>query len=322
MRSPIDVEDLRPALFGCAGELAEALLGHPNRAMSTRRQLRFGKHGALSIEIAGPNVGLWCDHSEGSGGDLFSLIQRERGCSFPEALEFAAEFVGSAPVRRPVLAVSDESDAESIEKKKALARQIWAATEPFSGSPSEAYLRGRGINPPPRLGEAIRFHPGIHIGIEIHSAMVAAIRDIHSDELIGVHLTAIDQGGCAIKVDGKTLRRIRGNKKGGAIKLTPDADISQGLLVGEGIETVLSAMEIEEAQGWSVLDAGELKAFPVLDGIESLTIAVDADEKGEDAARQLAARWLAAGRDVIWVQPNTEGLDCNDIVRSAVNERN
>ena len=322
MSDRIDIAELRPALAAAAAEIAQSLLGPPNRGMSTKRELRFGRHGSLAVVIAGPKAGLWRDHSSDTGGDMIALIQREKGCTFQEALIEAAAFVGGArPVRSPVTGIVYQDEKEAIEQRRVAARQMWHAAHDLFDSPAETYLRSRGLSIPFRLDEAIRFHPSLRFGDASFPAMVAAITDIHSDELIGVHLTAIDKDGQPVKVEGKTLRRIRGSKKGGAIKLTPDDDVTLGLLIGEGVETTLSAMAIEQCAGWCLLDAGEVRSFPVLGGIECLTIAVDADEAGMQAAKETTARWIAAKREVVRLVPKQAGIDFNDIIRSAANER-
>lgn len=316
MSDRIDIAELRPALAAAAADIAQSLLGPPNRGMSTKRELRFGRHGSLAVVIAGPKAGLWRDHSSDAGGDMIALIQREKGCTFQEALIEAAAFVGGArPARSPVTGIVYQDEIEAIEQRQATARRMWHEANDFLGSPAETYLRNRGINIPPRLGEAIRFHPSLRFGDASYPAMVAAIRCIHSNDLIGVHLTAIDKDGQPVKVEGKTLRRIRGSKRGGAIKLTPDDEVIRGLLVGEGLETTLSAMAIKSAQGWSVLDAGELRSFPVLAGIESLTIAVDHDPAGIEAAKQTTARYIAAHREVTRLRPKQPGHDLNDVLK-------
>jgi hypothetical protein len=95
-----------------------------------------------------------------------------------------------------------------------------------------------------------------------------------------------------------------------------DEEVTSGLLVGEGIETSLSA-----ARGfglaWATVDAGNLAAFPALGGIESLTIVEDHDAAGIAAAAACAERWLAAGAEVrMWRSP-TPGADFNDHVGAA-----
>jgi Toprim domain-containing protein len=92
------------------------------------------------------------------------------------------------------------------------------------------------------------------------------------------------------------------------------------LLIGEGIETVLSAsLMLKFRPAWSVLSRSGIARFPVLSGVECVTIAVDNDESGDgqrDAAT-LVERLTAAGVEVITVQPNL-AEDFNDVlVRAA-----
>lgn len=90
----IDVEDIRKRLADRAADLAQELLGEPNMEMSSKRELRFGSRGSLSIIISGAKAGSFFDHEIEQGGDLIELILRERNCSFTDALDIARDFVG------------------------------------------------------------------------------------------------------------------------------------------------------------------------------------------------------------------------------------
>jgi DNA primase len=68
---------------------------------------------------------------------------------------------------------------------------------------------------------------------------------------------------------------------------------------------------------WSTIDAGNLSDWPVLNGIESLTIFADNDDAGIGAARACASRLREAGREVRIRTPLKAGHDINDIARSA-----
>ena len=61
---------------------------------------------------------------------------------------------------------------------------------------------------------------------------------------------------------------------------------------------------------------GGIASFPVLNGIECLTIHTENDERGTNgrAVEACAARWHAAGRKVILSDPLV-GKDLNDAVR-------
>jgi putative DNA primase/helicase len=72
---------------------------------------------------------------------------------------------------------------------------------------------------------------------------------------------------------------------------------------------------------WALISAGNIGTFPVLAGIESLTILVDHDKAdqhgrraGQLAAAECARRWDAAGREVITIIPQREGHDMADVV--------
>jgi hypothetical protein len=64
---------------------------------------------------------------------------------------------------------------------------------------------------------------------------------------------------------------------------------------------------------WACIDAGNLAALPVLNGIEALTIAADNDPAGQAAAQTCATRWAAAGRTVSVTQQRQN--DINDLVQ-------
>jgi hypothetical protein len=76
------------ALDQHAETIARALLGEPNKALSTKAQLRFGTHGSVAVEIVGKKAGTWYDHATESGGGLLTLIVRERGGTRREAFEW------------------------------------------------------------------------------------------------------------------------------------------------------------------------------------------------------------------------------------------
>jgi hypothetical protein len=65
--------------------VARALLGEPNRHLSSKDELRFGNNGSVSVELNGGKAGAWYDHEVKSGGGLLDLIRREKGCSIGEA---------------------------------------------------------------------------------------------------------------------------------------------------------------------------------------------------------------------------------------------
>ena len=79
-----DLAPIRAALSAGMNDLAHFLYGEPNRRMSNRRELRFGRKGSLAVVVAGPKAGSWCNHETDEGGGPLDLIMSARECSFRE----------------------------------------------------------------------------------------------------------------------------------------------------------------------------------------------------------------------------------------------
>ena len=65
-----------------AEPVARCLLGEPNKALSSKSELRFGTKGSLAIDLT---KGTWYDHERDQGGGMFDLIKRE-GARRPHSL--------------------------------------------------------------------------------------------------------------------------------------------------------------------------------------------------------------------------------------------
>jgi putative DNA primase/helicase len=169
----------------------------------------------------------------------------------------------------------------------------------------------------------VLFHPSVWHPQEkrAYPAMVAVITDILTVEPISLHFTFLDPaGGGKAKIE-QPRRYLYGHRKVGVVRLTPDHEITQGLVLGEGLETCLS-YALEYSGIWACLDAGNLGAFPVLPGIEGLTVLIDHDEAGHRAFGTVRDRYRAAGLthplDIIGIEVKGKpGDDINDLVRTA-----
>jgi hypothetical protein len=92
-----------------------------------------------------------------------------------------------------------------------------------------------------------------------------------------------------------------GPSGGAAIKLDADENAALGLVLAEGVETALSARQLGFAPVWAAGSAGAITGFPVLSGIEGLTLAAEEDKSGANARaiEDCGREWQAAGREVI-----------------------
>lgn len=95
-------------------------------------------------------------------------------------------------------------------------------------------------------------------------------------------------------------------------------------IVGEGIETVLSAMQVMEINGCACLSTSGLKGITLPEGIETLYILVDSDKSfgGQKAAVELGKKMVASCK-VFYISPcescfsdTPEKLDFNDLLMS------
>jgi putative DNA primase/helicase len=190
----------------------------------------------------------------------------------------------------PVVRLPERDDDEPARIRTALQR--WARALPIAGTLAERYLASRGLS---YSGDAIRFR-------ENDRTMVALMTDIVSNEPCGVHCTYLDRDGRKIE------RKMRGRALGAVVRLSADEDVGYGLGIAEGVETALAT---DFAPIWATLSAGTMERFPVLGGIECLTIFADNDASGTGlaAARACAERWHAAEREVTLTIPKETGVD-------------
>jgi Toprim domain/CHC2 zinc finger len=267
-----------------------------------------------------------------TGGGIIELVQHLDGVGFRQAVEALIGSSGQAtPIAKaiprdiplPLVAPNDEPRIRNASK-------WWVEGEPIKGSIAGRYLRqGRGIaGLPPDVYDVLRFHPRCIFGQDesgrpiYHPCLIAQFRDVITNEFRGIHRTALTPNGR--KIDRKAL----GVKKGAAIKLWGDAEMTYGLVVGEGLETVLTAAMGIEHEGtlmrpaWALIDAGNLRDLPIIDCVEHLTILADNDapdqrgrRAGQEAAEVCAERWAVSGRTVDVLTPNVTGEDFNDLSR-------
>lgn len=224
---------------------------------------------------------------------------------------FRCEFVATENTRS-----SPKPPPAAPPKRETLSdygRDLWNACRHIDGV-ARAYLETRACVVSPEDGD-LRWHPALlhPASGKTGPALVALITHAVTRQPMTLHRTWIKADGN--KADVEPPRMLLGGhqKKDGVIRLWPDEAVTYGLGIAEGIETAL-AMAHGIKPVWSCIDAGNLAAFPVLDGVESLTIAADADDAGRQAATRCATRWHEAGREVYIVE--TETGDLNDLARA------
>ncbi len=230
--------------------------------------------------------------------------------------------------RIPAVITKDNS------KKKKAALRIWQTASPAAGTPVEIYLKSRGLHlqmpstitfhpvegnlsnrgiagPIP---DSIRYHPACPhpYKIGLHRAMVARVSINGETGLCGVHNTFLNEDGT--KADLNPNRIMRGRIKRGGVWLADYAcaalstsglvnlqipELHEGLIIGEGIESTLSLMQITDRHSGKII------------------IGADNDDPGRNAAHKAANRFCSEGHDVQVLAPHEIGKDWNDFIQKS-----
>ena len=281
----------------------------PNGKKQGRYWCAGDAHGAsgrsLFVRLSPPGTpGKWTDAATGEHGDLLDLVRLATGsASLREALTEARRFLA-----QPLPPASTHRDAYD---RNAAARNLWDRCGPIDGSHAEAYLRARAIH---RCRfPALRFHASLPYrtddnGWRRYPALVAAVTG-DDGALCGVHRTWLDPRRPA-KARVSRPRKALGRVHGLAVRFG-DPLASSTLLVGEGIETVLSLVTAApDTLSAAALSAGSLGAFVPPKHVTRLVIAQDRDDEGERAALRLQLRCTRLGIATAVLLP--AGNDFND----------
>jgi hypothetical protein len=326
MISPAHLDDLKAAIL-----LAD-VVGRRVQ-LTRRRQSHLGR--CPFHQERTPSFQVYRDHFHcfgcGAHGHVFAFVMQTEGVGFREAVKTVAAMAGGPTALEDTtssraLSTARKLTNDEVRKQLAMAR---LARETFSESVDlgvtlgRFYLTrskaeaGRGLDVPEGVsGRVLRFHPRcpwrndadelVHI-----PALIGLYRDIHTDEPKAIWRRPLTPDG---RKAGEP--KALGPKSGCAIKLTANEDVEHGLHVGEGPETMLAAMMLGFKPAWALGDTSNLRSFPILGGIDILTVCVDRDlnDAGQGAASECFDRWTSAGREVWTVIPDAPGADMNDVI--------
>jgi hypothetical protein len=283
----ISLREIAVALGGevCAGQVLAPGPGHSRRDRSL----------SVRLSASAPDGFLAFSHAGDDWRDCRDYVRGRLGLTRDTAPHSAQECRGQAPPPAPA---DVAADAERVAHALALWR---AAVEP-RGTIAERYLNSRGLALDASVaGRVLRWHAGV-------GALVALFRNIATAAPQAVSRTFLTPTG------EKLTRKFAGPVGGAAIMLDGFADVTMGLHIGEGIETCMSARVLGMRPTWVLGSKGAIGAFPVLGGVEALTIFEEPDALAEVEA--CADRWSAVGREVYRTRA-IGGKDLNDVLRGA-----
>jgi putative DNA primase/helicase len=251
--------------------------------------------------------------AEAKDGKL--LVRCHAGCSQREVIAaLRARGIWDVGEQRPISLLGKPDRQSSPEPYGNAARRaeaalaVWRASRCAKGTLAETYLRSRGLTTPVPL--AIRFHAALrHPSETVWPAMVALVTRGVDDKPIGIHRTFLARDGSG-KAPVEPAKMMLGPCRGGVVRLGAPSSL---LMVGEGIETCLAAIQATGHPAWAALSTSGLRTLELPDDINDLIVLADGDEPGEAAARSCALRWRHKARRVRIARP-PRGLDFNDLL--------
>lgn len=280
-----------------------------NQNWLTKCPIHADRTASLSVGLSASGRILFSCHAGCDSGEVFHYCKRN-GIIEPDGKGAHVRIIAPKPppTTRP----------EAI--------RIWKEGKPIAGTPAEAYLQSRGLvltdaAPSLRYSERVyNVEKSKHL-----PAMLALIQD-ESGKGVGLQRTYLDKNGSKADVENGKMTL------GSALGAVMFGEIKCGLLIiGEGIESVLSARAIAERKGrpwaaWAAIGAGTLarRVTPPM-GLERIVIAADIDEPGIIAAVVLRQRILDAqiiDRKSLSINlPCKKGRDFNDLWREVNREK-
>jgi putative DNA primase/helicase len=286
--------------MSAAEKIAKALGGHKNGSgWVARCPLHDDQKPSLSIWSGKDGKVLVHCHAGCNQRDVFNAILRKRGLS------------GQTRSHKREDRTADEEDADTdARKRSAFALTIWRACGPGRATPVQTYLAARGISLP--VPDALRFHRGLkHPTGDCWPAMVALVTHGVDATPLAIHRTFLARDGSG-KAPVDPQKMMLGPCRGGVVRLA-DAGNSDVLMVGEGIETCLAAMQATGHPTWAALSTSGLRALELPEDVRDVVVLADGDAGGEAAARDCAWRWKRQGRRVRIARP-PQGMDFNEML--------
>jgi Toprim domain len=289
--SEIDLAAYAKALGGGVSGGGISCPGPNHSAIDRSLSVRFNADGSFIVNSF-------------AGDDPLECRDHVRECLEMPAWRPGMPRRGAPATKSPKVKERRLTEAE-VEKRR-LAEALWREAVDPRGTLAEQYLREqRALDLPADLcGPVLRFNPKCTWGAGIRvPALIALFRKIDDNRP-----TAILRIGLNSKAE-KIERLMLGPVGGAAVKLRPPQH--GNLVIAEGVETAMAAMQLELGPAWALGTVGAVAKFPVVAGVDHLIIAEETGEPSRKAVAECSQRWRMAGREVSIARPE-HGSDLND----------
>jgi phage/plasmid primase-like uncharacterized protein len=143
--------------------------------------------------------------------------------------------------------------------------------------------------------------------------MVALVTRGTDGAPLAIHRTFLNRDGQE-KASVEPTKMMLGPCRGGAVRFGLVVD---RVMIAEGIETALSALQATGRATWAALSTSGLRALELPACVREVVLLADGDEPGETAAQAAAVRWTLEGRKVR-IARAPRGFDFNDMLQGRV----
>jgi putative DNA primase/helicase len=334
-------EAVREHVTAHAVEAYERVLGAPPASKSGGATGEFYWHCPFHHPDRDPDFRInpakgatWFCNVCNFGGDIFDLVKRLDSCEFNPALQkladcfgLNAKSTGKKPTTGKKSKAADQKPkpqrTDDAAKHTALAANIWSDSSSAARTPTEQYLRTRGITAdvPP----SIRHHPALrHPSGQELPAMVTVVQDSRTGDLVAIHRTFLKPDGSG-KADVNPQKMALGPIANAAARF---AIVTDKLAFAEGVEDALTIQEAKEIPCRATLGGFRREATTVADSVCEVYLCADRDPSGvsERHARLVGAQLLAKKPTLrVYLtqpQPKANGgkVDFNDVLKERGHE--
>ncbi|ABV84883.1 AAA family ATPase [Rickettsia massiliae] len=341
--------ELKQRLSFKAEEIGRNLLGSPNKHLSNSQVLRWEKDGKIVMRIGGSKAGRWYDFSKGEGGDLFTLVQREKNCDFVEAKKYLQNMVGVSNNSKLLEDKIKEQFDQKVKNQDQQAKyteisKIKRAISLYEKSDSIIYMTPNNI-----AKRYLSEHRGIKkilTGYQLNNdlrtnmmwdsnskqyypALIAFARNKDGNITGGqsIYLNKDTNNKADIEVNKRSFGRIRGsfveiskNNEQQNVQSSKDGNNSASnvTIIAEGLETTLSIAEAGiKGKILCSLGVSNIRNYEPIKGER---IIITADNDGKDAVSvhtvmKAQEELISKGAVVSIIRPPEEG-DFNDMLKS------
>ena len=196
------------------------------------------------------------------------------------------------------------------------AQRVWNIAGRLTGPVVAAYYSHRGLAVP--ATENLRFAASLkHASGVSYPAIIARVDGVDG-VMTGAQRTFLAYDGLGKAPVPKNEQRMSlGRIRGAMVRLANSVD-GVPLLIGEGVETVLTAMQATGLPGWVTLGTSGLKRASLPDNIKDVVLLGENDEgKNEKALAKAAPELKQNGVRVRVARPPQGFKDFNDMVKDA-----